>query len=76
MLRSIEDSSRSATTRRVVAHVSGTLRAHADDVAAGLTEREVWRMVAAGASNADIAAALHLSAGTVKTHVCLPDRSV
>jgi DNA-binding NarL/FixJ family response regulator len=60
-----------ATTRRLVAHVSGTLRAHDDDVAAGLTEREreVWRLIAAGASNADIAAALHLSAGTVKTHV-------
>jgi DNA-binding NarL/FixJ family response regulator len=58
------------TTRRLVAHVSGSLRAHGD-VAASLTEREreVWRMVAAGASNADIAAALHLSEGTVKTHV-------
>jgi DNA-binding NarL/FixJ family response regulator len=47
------------------------MRSHGGDVAASLTEREreVWRLVAAGASNADIAAALHLSAGTVKTHV-------
>jgi DNA-binding NarL/FixJ family response regulator len=59
------------TTRRLVAHVSSTLRSHGVDVAASLTEREreVWRLVAAGASNADIAAALHLSEGTVKTHV-------
>lgn len=37
----------------------------------GLTprERDVLRLLATGASNPDIAAALHLSAGTVKNHV-------
>lgn len=32
-------------------------------------EHDVWRLVASGASNKDIAAALYLTEGTVKTHV-------
>lgn len=43
----------------------------AEDPLAGLTptERDVAARLATGASNADIAAALHLSHGTVKNHV-------
>lgn len=46
-------------------------RAQARDRLAGLTEREldVARAIARGLSNADIAADLYMSIGTVKTHV-------
>ncbi|GAA1856080.1 response regulator transcription factor [Myceligenerans crystallogenes] len=49
----------------------GSAPASPDVTLAGLTEREldVMRHVAAGRSNAEIAAALHLAEQTVKTHV-------
>jgi DNA-binding NarL/FixJ family response regulator len=62
-----------SVTRRLIAEFTRTPRAlpPADALLAGLTEREheVLRQVAAGASNAEIAAHLHLSVATVKTHV-------
>lgn len=62
-----------STTRRLLDHVAATLPApHSDpDPLAALTERErdVLLQVARGASNAEIAARLFLSEGTVKTHV-------
>ncbi|KAA2253357.1 response regulator transcription factor [Solihabitans fulvus] len=58
-----------STTRRLIDHVSGTLRTRESPDGLTEREREVWRMVATGDSNADIATALHLSEGTVKTHV-------
>jgi len=39
------------------------------DLLSSLAEREVFFKVAAGASNAEVAAALHMSEGTVKVHV-------
>ncbi|TDC85299.1 response regulator transcription factor [Micromonospora sp. KC606] len=63
-------------TRRVIATfarpgAAGPTGADAQRALAGLTprEREVLVLVAGGASNAEIAAALHLGEATVKTHV-------
>jgi DNA-binding NarL/FixJ family response regulator len=62
-----------SVTRRLIAEFTRTPRAlpPADPLLAELTEREheVLRQVAAGLSNAEIAASLHLSVATVKTHV-------
>jgi DNA-binding NarL/FixJ family response regulator len=62
-----------SVTRRVIeAFAAQPLPARTDpDVLGGLTAREVevWRQLARGRSNAEIAAALHLSTLTVKTHV-------
>jgi DNA-binding NarL/FixJ family response regulator len=62
-----------SVTRRVIeAFAAQPLPVHTDpDVLGGLTAREVevWRQLARGRSNAEIAAALHLSTLTVKTHV-------
>ena len=60
-------------TRRLIAHFTGTgpVRPDRADRLAPLTarEREVLTLIARGLSNAEIAAALHLSEGTVKTHI-------
>ncbi len=60
-------------TRRLIAHFLGTepIRPDRADRLAALTarEREVLTLIARGLSNAEIAAALHLSEGTVKTHI-------
>ena len=58
-------------TRRLLDQVAHRLPAPVTDVPAGLTEREheVWRLVATGLSNAEIASALTVSEATVKTHV-------
>jgi DNA-binding NarL/FixJ family response regulator len=63
-----------AITRRLIAEFARRPRAaapSAGDVLAPLTEREreVLQQVAAGSSNAEVAAALHLSVATVKTHI-------
>jgi DNA-binding NarL/FixJ family response regulator len=64
-----------STTRRLLDQVAATLPAPAgatdNDPLASLTEREreVFREVARGASNAEIGERLFLSEGTVKTHV-------
>jgi DNA-binding NarL/FixJ family response regulator len=62
-----------SVTRRLIAEFTRTPRAlpPADRLLAELTEREheVLQQVAAGASNAEVAANLHLSVATVKTHV-------
>jgi len=69
-----------AEARKLLAHVSGRTTALADGVyrnpvtdytspQQGAREREVFFKVAAGASNAEVAAALHMSEGTVKVHV-------
>ncbi len=65
-----------AITRRLIEHYTagpapGAPRHSADSRLAPLTarEREVLTLIAAGMSNTEIAAALVLSEGTVKTHV-------
>jgi DNA-binding NarL/FixJ family response regulator len=63
-----------AITRRLIAEFARRPRAaapSAGDALAPLTEREreVLQQVAAGSSNAEVAAALHLSVATVKTHI-------
>ena len=61
-----------ATTRRLVEHFVGTpdpRRAHTAVSALTDREREVLLRVAHGESNAEIAAALFVGEGTVKTHV-------
>ena len=63
-----------AITRRLIAEFARQPRAAArtgGDALAQLTERErdVLRQVAAGKSNTEIAADLHLSVATVKTHI-------
>ncbi len=65
-----------SATRRLLAHVvrslpgDGTRREH-EDRAAQLTAREieVLQQIAGGATNAEIAAALYMAEGTVKTHI-------
>ena len=60
-------------TRRLIAHFVGTAPARPDRshrlTALTTREREVLTLIARGLSNAEIAAALHLSEGTVKTHI-------
>jgi DNA-binding NarL/FixJ family response regulator len=62
-----------SVTRRLIAEFTRRPRAlpPAEGLLAGLTEREheVLQQVAAGLPNAEIAAHLHLSVATVKTHV-------
>jgi DNA-binding NarL/FixJ family response regulator len=60
-----------SATRRLLDHVQLPDTRPAGDELAGLTtrEREVLQQIALGASNPDIAAALHLAESTVKTHV-------
>ena len=62
-----------SVTRRLIAAFAAQPVPHQPDHAllGGLTAREleVWRLVARGLSNAEIAAALYLSTLTVKTHV-------
>jgi DNA-binding NarL/FixJ family response regulator len=62
-----------SVTRRLIAEFTRSPRdlPPADGLLAGLTEREheVLQQVAAGLPNAEIAANLHLSVATVKTHV-------
>ena len=63
-----------STTRRLIEHVAAAPRfdgGRARTVLEALTPREaeVLRAVATGATNAEIAATLHLSEATVKTHV-------
>ncbi|GIG68710.1 response regulator [Phytomonospora endophytica] len=62
-----------STTRRLLEHVAAELPVPPSDgdPAAALTERErdVLLEVATGASNAEIGRRLHLSEGTIKTHV-------
>jgi len=62
-----------SVTRRLIAEYTRRppVPAQSDAALAGLTarEREVLEQIAAGRSNAEIAAAMHLSVATVKTHV-------
>ena len=64
-----------AVTRRLIAHVAGSgrdgrrARARRRLAALGEREREIAVAVGHGGSNAEIAAALHLSVPTVKAHV-------
>ncbi len=62
-----------SVTRRLIAHFlsSAPPPARSDDRLDVLTsrEREVFTLIAYGRSNAEIAHDLHLSEGTVKTHV-------
>ena len=62
-----------SVTRRLIAHFLSQQRAAPNETSrlAVLTtrEREVLSLIAHGRSNAEIAAELHLSEGTVKTHV-------
>jgi DNA-binding NarL/FixJ family response regulator len=63
-----------AITRRLIAEFARQPRAAAraaEEALAQLTERErdVLQQVAAGKSNTEIAAALHLSVATIKTHI-------
>jgi len=62
-----------SVTRRLIAEYTRRPPgpAQSDAALAGLTarEREVLEQIAAGRSNAEIAAAMHLSVATVKTHV-------
>jgi DNA-binding NarL/FixJ family response regulator len=62
----------SVTRRLIEQHVRGTVPApDLSDMVTGLTdrEREVLRLMAAGLSNAEIAARLFLGEATVRTHV-------
>jgi DNA-binding NarL/FixJ family response regulator len=62
-----------SVTRRLIAHFLTQQRVRPEKTSrlAVLTarEREVLALIAHGRSNAEIAAELHLSEGTVKTHV-------
>jgi DNA-binding NarL/FixJ family response regulator len=57
--------------RAAARHVAAALSTHTPAAADALTgrETEVLRMVAAGATNREIAARLYLSEGTVKNHI-------
>jgi DNA-binding NarL/FixJ family response regulator len=57
--------------RRAIEAEGGSGRQGADQRIAGLTDRErdVAVRVASGATNQEVGAALHISAGTVKTHL-------
>lgn len=58
-------------TRRLIARFTAEPQPGSESSLATLTEREraVLTLIARGLSNAEIAAELHLSVGTVKTHV-------
>lgn len=61
-----------AVTRRVIERFGGSPASErADEAIAGLTEREaeVFRLLAEGLSNAEIAKRLYVGEATVKTHV-------
>jgi DNA-binding NarL/FixJ family response regulator len=60
-----------SVTRRLIAEFARTPALRTDDRLARLTarEREVLSLVAAGLSNAEIAARLYLGESTVKTHL-------
>jgi DNA-binding NarL/FixJ family response regulator len=60
-----------AVTRRLISEFAARVRLRPPAGLQDLTprEREVFQMVAAGLSNAEIAASLHLAEQTVKTHV-------
>ena len=58
-------------TRRLIGEFAGQPRSGKPREITGITdrEREVLRLVGLGMSNAEIAAALYITAGTAKTHV-------